>query len=73
MSVTPLEKLLTVDEVLEHLRISRTKLHQLVRAGELLAVKFGRRTLFRAAAVQAFIEAAETRPEKARANVRELR
>lgn len=63
MSVTSVEQLLTVDETMEHLRISRSKLHELVRDGELPAVKFGRRTLFRAAALQAFITAHEVRVE----------
>lgn len=55
MSLTSVETLLTVDEAMEHLRLSRSKLHELVRDGELSAVKFGRRTLFRAAALQSFI------------------
>lgn len=57
------EQLLTVEETMERLRLSRSKLHQLVRAGELRAVKFGRRTLFRAAALQAFIESHEVTVE----------
>lgn len=59
MSLASVEQLLTVEEVMDKLRISRSKLHQLVRSGELKAVRFGRRTLFRAAALQAFIEAHE--------------
>lgn len=65
MSISNLETLLTVEEALEHLRISRSKLHQLVRGGEIAAVKFGRRTLFRASALQRFIEAHESRGELA--------
>ena len=59
MSISSVENLLTVKEALAHLRISRTKLHQLVRCGELKAVKFGRKTLFRSSAIQAVIEAHE--------------
>ncbi len=58
--LTDVEKLLDVPQVLAILHISRSKLHEYVRDGELRAVKFGRRTLFRAQAVQAFIEAHET-------------
>lgn len=65
MSPTNVEELLEVDQALQKLHISRTKLHALVRAGELPAVKFGRRTLFRAASLQAFIEAHETRAKPA--------
>jgi excisionase family DNA binding protein len=59
-TLTVVEQLLEVPEVLALLHISRSKLHEYVRDGELRAVKFGRRTLFRAQAIQAFIEAHET-------------
>lgn len=55
------ERLLTVPEVMGLLRVGRTTLHGLVRAGRLRVVKVGRRTLFRPAAVLAFIEEAEGR------------
>lgn len=55
-------KLLTVEEALDLLRISRTTLHQLIRSGQLPAVKFGRRTLFRATAIEGLIESHESKP-----------
>lgn len=64
-SVAVLERLMTVAEVTEHLRISRSMLYQLIRDGEVKAVKLGRKTLFRATAVQAFIESRERREEPA--------
>jgi excisionase family DNA binding protein len=62
----PIEKLMTVTEALEALRISRSKLHQEVRSGQLKVVKIGRKTLFRASALQAYIEGHESRDEKAK-------
>jgi excisionase family DNA binding protein len=73
MTPTNVENLLTVEEALQYLRISRSKLHQMVRKGELAAVKFGRRTLFRKAALDALITAHETVAKPATANVRGLR
>lgn len=67
---TNVEQLLTVEEVLASLRISRSKLHQLVRSGELRAVKFGRRTLFRAQSVRALIDSKEVKPDKPHVKVR---
>lgn len=73
MTPTNVENLLTVEEALEYLRISRSKLHQMVRSGELAAIKFGRRTLFRRAALDALISAHETVAAPPAANVRGLR
>lgn len=56
MSVTLIERLLTVEEVVDHLRISRSKLYEYVRLGELSSVKMGRRVLFEPATIQGFIE-----------------
>lgn len=53
--------LLTVDEVASALRLSRRTVYQMVRDGELVAVKFGRRTLFRQVAVDALIASHEQR------------
>ncbi|MCC6747986.1 MAG: helix-turn-helix domain-containing protein [Deltaproteobacteria bacterium] len=66
-------KLLTVDEALEVLRISRSKLHQLVRQGELAAVRLGRRTPFRPEALSELVASHETRAEKASARLPGLR
>ena len=73
MTPTPVENLLTVDEALKYLRLSRSKLHQMVRRGELAAVKFGRRTLFTKAALDALIAAHTTVAKPATANVRGIR
>lgn len=66
MMPTNVENLLTVEEAMTVLRISRSKLHQMVRDGELAAVKFGRRTLFRRAALDALISSHETTAQPAR-------
>lgn len=70
MTLASVEKLLTVNEVIEITRLSRSKLHQEVRAGELRAVKFGRRTLFRAQDVQAYIDRHVSGPDRPTAKVR---
>lgn len=70
VALMSVEHLLDVAQALETLHISRSQLHKYVRDGELRAVKFGRRTLFRANAIQAFIESHETKTERATANVR---
>lgn len=66
MSISELEKLMTVKEVMEHLRIGRSTLHKLVREGKIKAVKWNRKTLFRASTLQAFIEASEQSVEPAK-------
>lgn len=73
MTPTSVDNLLTVEEAMAVLRISRSKLHQMVRAGDLAAVKFGRRTLFRRAALDALISSHETVARPATAGVRSLR
>lgn len=72
MSVTALnqlEKLLTVKEVLEHLRIGRSTLYELIRDGKLTAVKWNRKTYFRATTIQAFIQAHEQSAAEAAAQL----
>lgn len=73
MTPTNVENLLTVEEAMAVLRLSRSKLHQMVRKGELAAVKFGRRTLFRRAALDALITSHEVVAQPAEANVRGIR
>lgn len=51
--------LMTVAEVMAFLRLSRSTVHQMIRRGDLAAVRFGRRTLFRRAAVDELIAAHE--------------
>ena len=55
----PMERLWTVEEVIAHLQVSRSKLYQLVREGQLRAVKIGRAVRFRSGTIQAFIEQSE--------------
>lgn len=58
-NISHLEKLLTVKDVLAHLRIGRSTLYELIRDGKLTAVKWNRKTYFRATTIQTFIEAHE--------------
>lgn len=53
----PLEPLLSVDEVVELLRISESGVYRLIRKGALATVKVGGRTLFEPAAIRGFITA----------------
>lgn len=60
MSISNVETLMTVEEVMQHLRIGKTHLYKLIREGRLKATKLSpKKTLFRASAVQALIEASE--------------
>jgi excisionase family DNA binding protein len=54
------EGLMTVKEVLDHLKIGRTKLYELVGSGNLRTVKIGKRTLFDPDDVKKFIEGQKT-------------
>lgn len=60
-----IEQLLTSDEAMKRLQVSRSKLHELVRDGKLKAVKDGRWTRFREQALREFIDAAESRAKPA--------
>lgn len=64
------KQLLTVDEVAGALRLSRRTVYQMVRDGELVAVKFGRRTLFRQATIDALIASHEQQAKPARKRAR---
>ncbi|TPG56696.1 DNA-binding protein [Sphingomonas glacialis] len=48
---------MTINEFRECMSISRTRTYELIRSGELAAVKAGRRTLIRADAAQAWLDA----------------
>ncbi len=52
---TPQENI-SVGEAVHRFGIGRTKLYELIRDGEIEAVKLGRRTLIRAGSVRAFID-----------------
>jgi excisionase family DNA binding protein len=47
---------LSVGEAVRMFGIGRTKLYELIRRGDIEAVKLGRRTLIRAASARAFID-----------------
>ena len=51
-----MDKLLTVDETLKVLRITRSTLYRHMRSGLLTPVKLGKRTLFKERDVERFIE-----------------
>lgn len=51
-----LEEYITVDETLRRFGIRRTKFYELIRSGEIEAVKMGTRTLVRIESVRAFID-----------------
>ncbi|NOR99660.1 helix-turn-helix domain-containing protein [Mycobacteroides abscessus] len=53
-------KLYTVEEAAEILRVSREYLYRMRQRGELIAVKFGRRTLVEASEIDRVIAAART-------------
>jgi len=54
-STVPPKLAFTVDETANALSIGRTKLYGLVKAGKIRACKIGRKTLFLASDVRAFI------------------
>jgi excisionase family DNA binding protein len=52
-------KLHSIKESCDHLGIGRTSMYALIAAGELVAVKIGRRTLISAQSLESFVRAAE--------------
>ncbi len=60
VSVTnTIDKLLTVEDVMAALRISRPTLYRLLKSGRLVPVRIGKRTLFDPADIRSFIEASK--------------
>lgn len=51
-----IEKLLTVEELMKTLRISRPTLYRLLKSGKLEPVRIGKRVLFETKDIKAFIE-----------------
>ena len=51
-----LPEIISVGETIHRFGIGRTKLYELIRDGEIVAMKLGRRTLICTATVRAFIE-----------------
>lgn len=56
-----LEHLLSVEEVVDLTQLSRKRILQAVRRGELAAARFGNRVRFRPDALRAWLERAEGR------------
>jgi excisionase family DNA binding protein len=54
------DKLLTVSDLMASLRISRPTLYRLLKSGQLIPVRIGKRTLFDPADIRAFIEASKS-------------
>jgi excisionase family DNA binding protein len=57
--VTSIEKLLTVEDVMANLRISRPTLYRLLKSGHLTPVRIGKRTLFDPLDIRAFVTASK--------------
>jgi excisionase family DNA binding protein len=55
-----IEKLLTVEDVMDTLRISRPTLYRMLKAGQLQPVRIGKRTLFDPVDIRGLIEEAKT-------------
>ena len=55
-----IEKLLTVQDLMDTLRISRPTLYRMLKAGRLKPVRIGKRTLFDPADIRGLIEEAKT-------------
>jgi excisionase family DNA binding protein len=56
------ERLLTIQETAQMLRISVPTLHRIVAAGDLPAVRIGGRTFFDRNDIETFIERSKTKP-----------
>jgi excisionase family DNA binding protein len=61
--------LLTVDDALKYLKISRPTLYALIKEGKIQTVKIGKRTLFDPEDVKKFVEGHKT-PAKGNSKVR---
>lgn len=55
-----IEKLLTVQDLMDTLRISRPTLYRMLKAGQLKPVRIGKRTLFDPADIRGLIQKAKT-------------
>jgi excisionase family DNA binding protein len=54
-----LDRLMTVEDVMENLRISRPTLYRLLKSHRLVPVRIGKRTLFDPKDIKAFVDAAK--------------
>ena len=57
------QQLLTVDETIRVLRLGRTRVNEMLRAGELPSIKISRRRLVRRKDLERFLDAHEYRPD----------
>ena len=64
-----IDRLLTVEDVMENLRISRPTLYRLLKSNRLVPVRIGKRTLFDPKDIRAFVDAAKgtSEPQEATA------
>lgn len=58
-----MEKLYTVTEAMELLRISRPTLYRFIKAGQVVPIKMGRKTLFTESELTRFIDSLNERIE----------
>lgn len=56
-------KLHSIKETCDYLGIGRTSLYALIAAGDVIAIKIGRRTLISGQSLESFVEAAEKNAE----------
>ncbi len=56
------QELLTVDETIRVLRLGRTRVNEMLRAGELPSIKIGYRRFVRRKELERFLDAHEYRP-----------
>ncbi len=57
-----MDKLLSVNETMSILNISRQTIYRLIKQGKLLPIKIGRKTLFKEEDLKKFIEESRTIP-----------
>jgi excisionase family DNA binding protein len=57
--------LMTVDELIDWIRLGRTRTHELLRSGEIPSYKVGRRRVIRRREVEAWLEEHRDEPGKA--------
>ena len=57
--------LMTVDELIDWIRLGRTRTHELLRSGEIPSYKLGRRRVIRRQEVEAWLEAHRDEPGNA--------
>lgn len=58
-----MEKLYTIKEVAEMLRVSKVTLYRMMRDGKIQTVKMGRKTLFKESELNRFIESLNGKTE----------